>query len=587
MSGKLIPGLRFKIILASFAISSIVSITLAVAAYRILEEKLFSELKDRVGNITRVGSLIIDRGRLKDLAERIDEELTEDEIDEIENSEDYRVISQRLNLIRDTQKNLIRYVYIVAATKDPNITKYLVDADVIALKAEGSPDEEISHFNSDLETVDFPVLQEAIASKKPLVENEYTYDEAFKVNSVSGYAPILDADGERLIGLLGVDMADIEVRAALEDVTQKSLWIAALALVLSLTTSILMGTYFTRGIIYLDNVVRSFSEKQFSVRSEIHSSDEVGRLSLSFNHMAQTIQEYSSRLEALLRAYGRFVPHDLLQLLDKKSITDVSLGDQTQREMSVLFADIRAFTAMSEKMSPKENFDFLNAYLRRVGPEIRSHQGIIDKYIGDAVMALFPIRAEDAVNAGIAMMRRLREYNRERVKSGYAEIRIGIGIHMGRVMLGTIGEEERMDGTVISDTVNISSRLEGLTKLYGASIIVSDGIQQKLQDTNRYFFRYLGRVRVRGKSETVSIYEVCDGDDEMIMKRKREAIGDYRHALDLFYSRRFAEAHAILEDITHKNPADHPARLYMHRSEHYIRHPVAENWDGVEDLLTK
>jgi two-component system sensor histidine kinase ChiS len=166
-------------------------------------------------------------------------------------------------------------------------------------------------------------------------------------------------------------------------------------------------------------------------------------------------------------AYGRFVPHEFLKFLERESIVDVQLGDQVQKEMTVLFADIRSFTSLSERMSPKENFDFLNAYLSRVSPVIRNHNGFIDKYIGDAVMALFPQTADDAVQAAIEMQKQVSLYNSYRQENGYDPIAIGIGLHSGTLMLGTVGESQRMESTVIADAVNLASRLEGLTKVYG------------------------------------------------------------------------------------------------------------------------
>ena len=171
-------------------------------------------------------------------------------------------------------------------------------------------------------------------------------------------------------------------------------------------------------------------------------------------------------------AYSRFVPNEFLRTLGRESILDVHLGDQIQGTMTVLFSDIRSFTTISEGMTPQENFTFLNDYLKQVIPPIRMNHGFIDKYIGDAVMAIFPDTPEDAVKAAIGMLRELEAYNRKgKLKCA---LRIGVGLHTGTLMLGTIGDDARMDGTVISDTVNLASRLEGLTKRYGASLIVSE-----------------------------------------------------------------------------------------------------------------
>ena len=186
-------------------------------------------------------------------------------------------------------------------------------------------------------------------------------------------------------------------------------------------------------------------------------------------------------------AYGRFVPREFLRFLERESIVDVRLGDQVLKEMSILFADIRSFTTLSEGMSPEENFNFLNSYLSRVGPVIRNRRGFIDKYIGDAVMALFPESADDALQAAIAIQKEVAIYNRYRQKSGYRAIAIGIGLHRGSLMLGTIGEEQRMESTVISDAVNLASRLEELTKVYGVSILISGAMLLGIEEPDQLF----------------------------------------------------------------------------------------------------
>ncbi|MBI2234366.1 MAG: adenylate/guanylate cyclase domain-containing protein [Micavibrio aeruginosavorus] len=587
MQQKNFFSLRYKITIAFFVIGFVFSSVLGVVAYRILEAELFDELRQNVGNITRMGAELLDREALRALTAEQRPGLSAAEVDALERSRNYKIISDQLNFMRDTEKDLIRYVYLVVPTDDPGRARYLVDADVLALKAEGAADSEISHFSADMDTTPFPVLQRALREKTSAVEEEYVYDEAFKVNTVSGYAPVLSDDGKTLLALLGLDMADSEVRAALSEVTRQSLFAASLSLLVSLLTAIAMGTWFTRGIIRLDHLVRSFAEKDFAVRAQIHSNDEVGRLGFSFNHMAETIQGYSDRLEALVGAYGRFVPHDLLRLLEKKSILDVNLGDQIQRDMAVLFSDMRDFTTISESMSPKENFDYINSYLRQVGPEIRAHNGVIDKYIGDAVMALFPESVDDAIEAALEMQRKVRAYNGKRAGSSYPDVRIGVGIHAGKVMLGTIGEDQRMDGTVISDTVNLASRLEGLTKRYGCNIMVSDTVIGKMRNPKKYVTRLIDRVCVAGKNDSVTLFEVCDPDDANVWALKKATLADYNAAVDLYYAGDFSDSGAAFTRVLDAHPDDVPARLFLEKIQTLMANGVPSGWDGISRYDSK
>jgi len=286
-------------------------------------------------------------------------------------------------------------------------------------------------------------------------------------------------------------------------------------------------------------------------------------------------------------AYSNFVPLEFLQLLEKESIVEVRLGDHVQKHMAILFADIRSFTTLSESMTPKENFDFINAYLGRVSPVIRKHRGFIDKYIGDAIMALFPETADDAVQAAIEIHQQLVIFNRERGSHGLYPIKIGIGIHIGTLMLGTIGEEKRMEGTVISDAVNLASRLEGLTKMYGASIIVSEQILKELTNPHQYHSRFLGKVRVKGKQEPVQVFEIIDSEPEETMFLKIELRPLFGQAIKAYYHKQFQQAVKQFQKILAQLPQDQAASFYLERCQHYLEHGIPQDWDGIEALAQK
>ncbi|WP_377478136.1 adenylate/guanylate cyclase domain-containing protein [Microcoleus anatoxicus] len=279
----------------------------------------------------------------------------------------------------------------------------------------------------------------------------------------------------------------------------------------------------------------------------------------------QSLEESLDAESELTDAYGRFVPHQFLNLLGYESIIEVNLGDQTQQEMSVLFADIRDFTTLSETMTPQENFNFINAYLSRMEPAIAINNGFIDKYIGDAIMALFSDCADDAVKAGIAMLNILKEYNKHRLNVGYIPIKIGIGINTGSLMLGTVGGKSRMDSTVISDAVNLASRIEGLTKDYGVPLLISHATFEKLRNPADYAVRIVDKVQVKGKSRFVTVYEVFDAEPEEVRLAKLENLSIYNEAMLLCDRKEFREAGKLFEECLRNNPSDQVARIYHKR----------------------
>ncbi len=282
-------------------------------------------------------------------------------------------------------------------------------------------------------------------------------------------------------------------------------------------------------------------------------------------------------------ASSKFVPMEILKYLGKNDLTDLKLGDQSQQTMAIMFSDIRSFTTLSEKLTPEENFNFLNSYFNRMGPVIRANDGFIDKYIGDAIMALFPEKPEDALIAAIEMKSELRLYNAHRISSGFVPLQTGIGIHYGKLMLGIIGESKRFDGTVISDAVNLSSRLEGLTKFYGASIIVSDSFINNISDPTRFRYRLLDFVRVKGKEEPVSVYEIFEDMDDPIVLLKMENTHEYEKAFYLYIDRDFKAALEVFNQILTKNPYDKAVRNFCAKCEHYLTNKVADDWDGADN----
>ncbi|OHD22377.1 MAG: hypothetical protein A2Y38_22130 [Spirochaetes bacterium GWB1_59_5] len=316
----------------------------------------------------------------------------------------------------------------------------------------------------------------------------------------------------------------------------------------------------------------------YEVDVDIRSRDEIQDLGDAFNSMSKEIRDYILRVTSLNEANARFVPAEFLAHLGKKDIAEIQLGDQAKADMTILFTDIRHFTDLSEGMLPAEVFAFLNDYLSRMGPQIREHGGFIDKYIGDAIMALFPGSVESALEAAYGMFARLEGLNVERSVSGLAPVEMGVGIHRGPLMIGVIGESKRFDGTVISDAVNLASRLESLTKYYGVRSIVSETTLDSLSVRARYPSRFLDAVRVKGRHEVVRIHELLDRGEASLsaafIRAWESAFEDYRAG-------RFRESLAVYEDLLAWNPADNVARLFRDRCIRYQRQSPAADWDGV------
>jgi adenylate cyclase len=277
-----------------------------------------------------------------------------------------------------------------------------------------------------------------------------------------------------------------------------------------------------------------------------------------------------SLLQQTETAYSRLIPRQLLTLLERDSIIDVKLGDQIERKLTIMFSDIRNFTPLSESMTPGENFEFINSYLSQMEPVIGSHHGIIDKYMGDTIMALFTQSADDAVTGSIAMLEKLVHYNAGRGRAGYVPIHIGIGLNTGMVIIGTVGGTNRMDSTVVGDAVNLASRIEEATKTYHAPLLISQNTFYDLSDPSKYDIRFLDRIRVKGKTQPLSIYEVFDNDLADLRYGKRASKAKFEEAIAYYHLKKIPQAMELLTHCVKIAPKDIPAHIYMARCDEYL-----------------
>ena len=328
--------------------------------------------------------------------------------------------------------------------------------------------------------------------------------------------------------------------------------------------------------------------------------DEVGELNNAFRHMVHELEQAqmkatenwklklaeSEKVLVLNETFEKFVPHEFLECLEKDQVTDIQIGDHTRTNMSILFSDIRAFTSFSEKMTPAENFQFLNDYLEVMGPIIRQEGGFIDKYIGDAIMALFGQQADDALRAAISMQKQLHEYNRTR-HSQETPIKTGIGINSGPLMLGTIGENHRMEGTVIGDAVNLASRIESITKFYKVPILTSQNTLSQLEEPSQFALRMIDHVQVQGKEEVTTLFEVFDADPPAFYESKLSTLETFESAVGHYFRKKFEKAEPLFQSILKQTPQDTIVQLYIQRCHHAQKHGVSSNWTGVTLLQYK
>lgn len=292
-------------------------------------------------------------------------------------------------------------------------------------------------------------------------------------------------------------------------------------------------------------------------------------------------------LHGIHQATSRFVPSEFIKSVGKEFITDVSLGDHAEKVVTVLFSDIRSYTQLAESMTPQQTFKFVNSYVGKMGPLIQGSHGFVNQYLGDGIMALFPHKAEHALQAAIDMQIAIQKYNKKRLKEGKTAISIGIGMHTGSLVMGIIGDVNRNDTAIIADTVNTASRMEGITKHYGANIIISENSLKTIEKKGNFGLRYLGKVKAKGKDEVIGIYECFDGDPKEIAKLKKKTLAEFEKGLNYFFANEFPRASATFDKVLSKNPEDLVAKYFIAKSAEFTIAGKPKDWDVVNTMSEK
>ena len=335
-----------------------------------------------------------------------------------------------------------------------------------------------------------------------------------------------------------------------------------LVFVIMTVLTIITSLYIRRTIKKAVKTVAKISSGDLSARINYKSKDELGEICSQVNEMGQSLEMLFEEKDKTESFYYKFVPEKFRELLGKEKFTDLSLGDASSRELTVLFCDIRSFSINSEIMTAKENFAFVNIVYGKAGPIIRQNNGFVDKYIGDAVMALFE-NPDDAVRCGQELYRAIVLDPETAKELKVSSINIGIGVHTGMAMIGIVGESERLSGTVISETVNLSSRLESLTKQYKTGMLISKDTVDRLADPDSLGLRYLGIIQVAGVNEVKAVYEALDCLPDELREKRSANNAQLREAVRLFHLGRRDEAIAELKAIEASGNGDDVSRMYL------------------------
>ena len=358
------------------------------------------------------------------------------------------------------------------------------------------------------------------------------------------------------VGVVVVEVSSQQIESLKRDLLESMLVTISLLFISLLVASVIFAHKITRPFDQLTDAVERLVKNDFNFNLSLSDFGGFVYLAKQFNLMLLKLQVSRNELVSTNKAYSRFVPHQVLKLISPNGIKSTNLGDCIEKEMTILFCDIRNFTKLSEAMSPNENFTFINRYLKVMAPVINKHGGTIDKFMGDGIMALFPNSADNALNAAVGMMLSLEKYNKKLIANNLPIVEIGLGLHTGNMMLGTVGSSSRMDVTVISDTVNAAARIESLTKTFQTPILISEELRIRLDKFDKRNLRFIATCMVKGKSKPMTIYEVFTQDPVSVRTEKLNNQNAMIRAWEFYRQGEIERAVSEYQLLMEKSPAD-------------------------------
>jgi class 3 adenylate cyclase/HAMP domain-containing protein len=384
-----------------------------------------------------------------------------------------------------------------------------------------------------------------------------------------------------------------------EEINVRTYYILGGAALVAILLLLLFAGVLTGPLSRMVNLMNEITgTNDLSRRVDVEYKDEIGAMARTFNVMLSKLEGASNQIKGfafravvaqrnehkIRNIFQKYVPKDVIESIFTNPESAL-VGEN--RVLAILFTDIRSFTTISESFMPDELVKSLNSYFETMVDIIDAHNGITDKYIGDAIMAFFgaPVKHEndplEALTAALEMQSALREFNEAHIRDGKPEFKTGIGVNYGVVTVGNIGSEKKMDYTIIGDSVNLGSRLEGLTKEYKQEVIFSESVFRKVK--TELPCRLIDKVQVKGKTSGVNIYTA-----QLKLEPRQEQAWGYHHAgMKRYLNQEFKDAANFFAAVRKILPDDYLAEMYLERCRAFIRRPPPSGWNGVWVMTSK
>jgi adenylate cyclase len=468
---------RTQQLLALGGLTLVVSLASTASLYTLAQRHLYDEYRAKLLSIACTAAALTDGSQLKTIHDRQDEATPA-----------YAELHRALKAVRAVNRR--------KDTQVERIFTVVQDAGLlhVAVDAEENP-ALMGHAGEVYRTQGAPLQWETAA-----VEQDFSTDEFGRY--LRAHAPVRDRDG-KIVGVVVAQSRVDWVEGKLWAIKVAGMVALALSLVLAIPVAFLLSARASRPLTELKRVLDSIAKGDLKARANVESKDEFGEVALSVNTMADGLAER----DRVKSAFARYVSQQVMDSVLTSDSGGVLRGDR--RRITVLFSDIRGFSKISEHLAPEKVVQLLNDYFELMVEVVFRNQGTLDKFMGDGLMAIFgapendPYQEEHALKAAMEMQQELAKLQ-VRWESEGIQIRIGVGIHSGPAIVGTIGSSRRMEYTAIGDTVNVASRLQTATKELGANILVSEHTYYGAKGA--FPFRNMGTITVRGREEPLTVY---------------------------------------------------------------------------------
>ncbi len=423
----------------------------------------------------------------------------------------------------------------------------------------------------------------------PIVNNKYFIPENSKdtrVVNISIYnekntkfavAPILDKNGKTL-GFYQASLNMEGVRFQTVQLLNQIIYIMIAAVILFTIVLYFLIRKMLKPLNELEEGANKLANEEWDTRLSVRTQDEIGNLCNTFNEMTEFINKYRS-------ASDKFVPSLFLKNIGLDNITEVELSGIRKDGMSILYLSIRSFFDMVEAKIPRDSFELINQLFGIMGQIVRTNDGFVSQSFGANLIAVFPESASDALKSAIEIKEEIIKLNIARNEQGKMSMDIGIGIHKGSIMMGIVGESERMEASVVSYVVNQANEMENLARKLGASILVSKNVIDDMDDSQHYQNRFVGKFNV---GDDLEVYDIFEGEEDSVKSVKEDTRELFDEGVSLYLTGEFSNARRNFVEVIKQNRDDIAAKLYFFEcdklSEKYPTKDLLRDWDGVLKL---